>query len=342
MGFPKSDTPPFSIKKREATGGKTATEEYFQSIYLNPTAKNYEDVIIFHRPFFESLATGIICLKSLRLEKCIGMVLQAPKSILKEFGNKILEQDKQNKISKRPLGEIFEKLKNEALTSGVSIVYEQRPDLDESPIKNTTEDGQQRQSNPKKMQQKIANAVSIVNAKMEKLEIIAWPTVEYADDVPILRILSGLKNPYTAERLGSFAFFSNERGMKWYKKQFKESDFKPDASRVYLTYFCDVAKKETVEGALHIEDTAEKWAEHILTCLKSIIKKVAQSQLMSLMSALRTADVRKSEVQIKSSENFTEVTIAVPHHKTVCLKYLLGDQIKEASPGVVVAKIINS
>ena len=332
----------FSIKKRPVFSGKIATEEYFQSIYLNAKTKNIDDKIVFHRPLFESLTTGIICLKSLRLESCLGLVLQAPKSILKSFGEKILESDKDKSISKRPVGEIFEKLKNEALQSGIAIVYEQRPDLENTAAAIDLSEGNPRPWAPQKVHEKISEITPIINNKLKDLGIFCWPTVEYTDDVPILRILTGPMDPYSAERLGSFAFFSTQRGMEWYLKQFGKTEFEPHKHQVYVTYFCDLEKKETPECILSLTDKPEKWADALLKCMQLIKIKAAQSQLKEVLSAFKIVNIRHSEINVAHKENFTEILINAPEHKTLGLKQILGEKITQTKDGASVTKILNN
>jgi hypothetical protein len=332
---------PIAIKIRPAVASKTATEEYFQSIYLNSRAEELSDVIIFHRPLFESLATGIVCLKSLRLENCLGLVLQAPKSILKTFSNKILEQDKNNELSQRPVGEIFEKLKNEALLSGIAIVYEQRPDLSETKSAIDLSRGNPRPWAPTLVHKKIAEIVPIINKKLEGIGIFLWPTVEYTDDVPILRVLTGPKDPYTAERLGSFAFFSTQRGMEWYSKQFGKTDFEPHKGHVFVTYFCDIDQKETKECQLSINSSPEEWVAELLRCMKMINTKENKRQIKAIYSAFKVAKIRNSEINISKKGGITEIFIAAPKEKISCLKNLLKGAVLENSCGGLRARILN-
>jgi hypothetical protein len=140
--------------------------------------------------------------------------------------------------------------------------------------------------------------VPILNRSLKDLEIFVWPTIEYTDDIPILRLLSGPGDPYTAERLGSFAFFSTQRGMEWYSKQFGKTDFEPHSGMVFVSYFCDLSMKETPECKLSLNSTNQAWVDAILSHLKIIAKRSGEKQLNAVIAAMKSAGIRKSELEI--------------------------------------------
>jgi hypothetical protein len=100
------------------------------------------------------------------------------------------------------------------------------------------------------------------------VQLFFHPTREKEDDVPILRVLTGPQDPYTAERLGSLAFFSTQRGMEWYTKQFGPADFAPGQGMVYVTYFDDAKLIEEPVLIFNLQEDALSWATRILDLFK--------------------------------------------------------------------------
>lgn len=119
---------------------------------------------------------------------------------------------------------------------------------------------------PTQVHLKLAAVIPLVNFKMPK-GVFLQHTQEMQDDIPIVRVLLGVGDPYTAERLGSFAFFSTQRGMEWYAKQFGATDFVPHSGMVYITYFDDREHKEEPAGLFNLFQSDQEWASQLLTLL---------------------------------------------------------------------------
>jgi hypothetical protein len=119
---------------------------------------------------------------------------------------------------------------------------------------------------PAKVHEKLSQVVPIANQQMPP-GMFLQHTLEKDDDVPIIRLLSGNGDPYTAERLGSFAFFSTQRGMEWFIKLFGPVPFIPQSGMVYLTYFDDRSHDEEPAGLLSMQDEDSVWASRLLTIL---------------------------------------------------------------------------
>lgn len=115
---------------------------------------------------------------------------------------------------------------------------------------------------PTQVHKKISEVLPFLNQKMPK-DIFLQATVEANDDVPVVRVLLGPKDPYTAERLGSFAFYSTARGMEWCIKQAGNPvpPFEPHKGTVVITYFCDLDPKkgEVLVGQINLSDSNEEW-----------------------------------------------------------------------------------
>ena len=69
-----------------------ATEAKYQSMYFNPDAEA-EDRLIFHDPIFDDPTTGIMALKSTRLEDMDGMVLLGSQQTLRMLREKVKEKE---------------------------------------------------------------------------------------------------------------------------------------------------------------------------------------------------------------------------------------------------------
>jgi len=100
-----------------------ANEQSYQSIYINPKAQNWQEVIVCHDPIFEDEIPGVIALKSLRLENCLGFVLGAPKNRIRYFREKIKELDTNESLGKQKPRDILKRLIALADEIGGSIVY---------------------------------------------------------------------------------------------------------------------------------------------------------------------------------------------------------------------------
>lgn len=118
---------------------------------------------------------------------------------------------------------------------------------------------------PTQVHTKLCEVIPVINKKMPK-GIFLQATVELHDDVPVVRVLLGPNDPYTAERLGSFAFYSTSRGMEWFVKQQRKNPtppFEPHQGTVVVTYFCDVdpQKGEVFIGQINLNDPVEAWCD---------------------------------------------------------------------------------
>jgi len=121
---------------------------------------------------------------------------------------------------------------------------------------------------PTQVHEKLAEVVPALNEKMPK-GIFLQATFEANDDVPVVRVLLGPNDPYTAERLGSFAFYSTARGMEWFVKQKGNPmpPFEPHQGTVVVTYFCDVEPHngEVLVGQINLAASLEAWCSLLTT-----------------------------------------------------------------------------
>lgn len=100
-----------------------ANIQAFQSVYLNPEAKSWKDTIILHDPIFQDEISGVIALKSYRLEDCLGLVLNAPLNRIRLFRDKIKKADNEEKWGKLEPEQILEKIMNLVTETGGTITY---------------------------------------------------------------------------------------------------------------------------------------------------------------------------------------------------------------------------
>ena len=116
---------------------------------------------------------------------------------------------------------------------------------------------------PTQVHEKITSVLKLLNSKMPQGSF-CQATVEINDDVPVVRVLLGPNDPYTAERVGSFAFYSTARGMEWYTKHIGPSNppFQPQTGMVFVSYFCDLNPQgEKAVGVVHLNDADEAWVK---------------------------------------------------------------------------------
>jgi len=107
-----------------------ANEQSYQSIYINPKADNWQEAIVFHEPVFDDEIPGVIALKSLRLENCLGFVLAAPKNRIRYFIEKVKDIDVEEQIGKKKPRDILTRLLSLAEEIGGSVVYIQDENSD--------------------------------------------------------------------------------------------------------------------------------------------------------------------------------------------------------------------
>jgi hypothetical protein len=87
-----------------------ANTQAFQSVYINPNAEKWEDRIVLHDPIFQDEISGVIALKSYRLEDCLGFVLNAPISRIRYFRDTVKKGDKKEGWGKLKPNQILKKL----------------------------------------------------------------------------------------------------------------------------------------------------------------------------------------------------------------------------------------
>jgi len=87
-----------------------ANEQSYQSVYIDATANNWQERIVFHEPIFDDEIPGVIALKSLRLENCLGFVLAAPKNRIRYFREKTKELDAEQELGKKKPRDILKVL----------------------------------------------------------------------------------------------------------------------------------------------------------------------------------------------------------------------------------------
>lgn len=102
-----------------------ANEQSFQSIYLDPSTDNWQERIVFHDPIFDDEMPGVIALKSLELEDLIGVVIAAPRNVLRNFREQVKERDVNEKWGAEDAATIIAKIVKLAKEMGAVISYEQ-------------------------------------------------------------------------------------------------------------------------------------------------------------------------------------------------------------------------
>jgi len=102
-----------------------ANEQAFQSIYLDPSTDKWNERIVFHDPIFDDEMPGVIALKSLELEDLIGIVVAAPRNVLRNYRQQVKEYDLTEKWGKEQPATIIAKLVKLAKELGAVISYEQ-------------------------------------------------------------------------------------------------------------------------------------------------------------------------------------------------------------------------
>lgn len=102
-----------------------ANTQAFQSVYINPTAEKWQDRIILHDPVFSDEISGVIALKSYRLEDCLGFVLSAPVSRIRYFRDKVKKADKKEEWGKLAPQVIMDRLVRLVDEIGGTITYMQ-------------------------------------------------------------------------------------------------------------------------------------------------------------------------------------------------------------------------
>lgn len=120
---------------------------------------------------------------------------------------------------------------------------------------------------PTQVHQKLKQVIVLANEQLGNT-VFLQATREFHDDVPIVRVLLGPGDPYTGERIGSFAFYSTSRGMEWYVKQFGPADFTAHQGSVYITYFSDFLKKEVPLTKLNLKDADSIWSQVLVSKVK--------------------------------------------------------------------------
>jgi hypothetical protein len=260
----------------------TANEQHFQSVYLDLGAKDWKKRIVFHDPVYEQETPGVVALKSLRLEETFGFVVSAPKETLKQYRDRVKAMDKDLELGKQDPEKILSKLLETAKSMGMTLNYVQSG-KEGAPAKETALDDKaiahinrlyvskkalaipdlsDTAWTPSKVQDKLVRVLELIN-KVFPADKFLHQTAEKEDDVPIVRVLTGPRDPYTAERIGSLAFFSTQRGMEWYTKQFGSTDFRPHEGWVFVTYFDDAKMLEEPVGKLNLNDSDEHWSDYL-------------------------------------------------------------------------------
>lgn len=102
-----------------------ANEQSFQSIYLEPSPKTWQERIVFHDPVFQDEIPGVVALKSLELENLIGLVIAAPLNVLRHFRELVYETDRAEGWGQEDAATIIAKIVKTAKGLGAVIVYEQ-------------------------------------------------------------------------------------------------------------------------------------------------------------------------------------------------------------------------
>jgi hypothetical protein len=116
---------------------------------------------------------------------------------------------------------------------------------------------------PARVNRKLQAVIPRVNEQLPPLVFLEL-TAERADDVPVVRVLAGPRDPYSAERIGSLAFYSTHRGMEWYTKSTGMNRSVVNRNTVYVTYFEDSTQAEQPALELSLSDGDAAWAAKIL------------------------------------------------------------------------------
>lgn len=142
----------------------TSNTQSFQSIYINPDAKRWQDRIVFHEPLFADEMSGVIALKSYRLEDCSGLVVNAPASRLRYFRDCVKKTDSAEQWGKLELPQIMDNLTQLAQQVGGTIVYVQ----DRAKAPKTKIDGEPMPKTDKKKKVKRGKSAGGVMPDVER------------------------------------------------------------------------------------------------------------------------------------------------------------------------------
>jgi hypothetical protein len=121
LPYPKDGEELYS-KKVDASIIHSNTQA-FQSVYVNPDAKKWQDRIVIHDPIFSDEISGVVALKSYRLEDCLGFVLNAPISRIRLFRSNVKKADQNDQLGKEEPSAIMDTLLKMVEEIGGTITY---------------------------------------------------------------------------------------------------------------------------------------------------------------------------------------------------------------------------
>lgn len=233
-----------------------SNEQRFLAVYYNPKA-DVKKRLVFIEPIFEAAGPALIALQSYRLEHCSAVIICGSIDAIVNFIGNIEENDVEGEVAKSGIAY----LKDLAVGHGLNIYYHQ--DGGESPQKSDIVSAMQ--WTPFQVYESLVNVVKEVNELLPYGRFLQL-FCEKDDDVPIVRMLLGPNDPFTAERVGSLAFFSTTRGMEWYMKQFGPTGFVPHQGMVYVTYYDDFTLSENPVGVFSL-NSIPSWCKEIFRVL---------------------------------------------------------------------------
>lgn len=145
-----------------------ANTQAFQSVYINPIAEKWQDRIILHDPIFQDEISGVIALKSYRLEECLGFVLNAPLSRIRYFRDKVKKADQKEEWGKLDPQVILERLIRLVDEIGGTITYMQNR-KEGTPKENIEGEKSPHKYKPKKV--KKGKSINLLDTPVDEKEI---------------------------------------------------------------------------------------------------------------------------------------------------------------------------
>jgi hypothetical protein len=161
-----------------------ANEQMFQSFYLSPS-ENWRERVVFHTPLVKNGITGVLVLKSLRLENLLGGVFSGPQPVLDAYRKKIENLDEAEQIGTLSDEEILDVLIQKATEENLTLHYVQAPESLRSKYE-------------------VDVALGLVNDDMDfvqRLENIHVEIEQAADIEPLSKVVYSFFDPVTKRNL---------------------------------------------------------------------------------------------------------------------------------------------
>lgn len=324
-----------------------SSEQAYQSIYINPEAQNWQEVIVFHEPIFEDEIPGVVALKSLRLEKCVGFVLGAPRNKIRYFVEKVKELDTKDSLGKYPPQKILDTLLVLTNEIGGTVVYIQNQNVD------GPEEDIQGIEGPKKRNKKSKKKRSERSKQREESESFFDPLTKrklittgphYFDpslpqmekekkkaQEPVLSFLDTSKQKIHSPAVNVYPDNINRNNISLWDEVFDSAvyNFPDNDNRWHHTKACYEKLCEQLQITPYASKKLSTWVDVLLTTVTSfkkakdnlyIINEVLNAPLKTIRTVFNDIIVNPDSFYIVS-----EVSIKIPHDTSNALSILHKD-----------------